>query len=44
MSLFTIQNVQGNWMWPALAVSYFISEYSDGLIPQKFIVLPQISP
>ncbi len=25
LSLLTIQNVAGNWMWPSLAVSYLIS-------------------
>lgn len=28
LSLLTIQNVSGNWMWPALAASYVISEFS----------------
>ncbi len=26
LSLLTIQNVRGSWMWPALGVSYLISE------------------
>lgn len=36
LSLLTIQNVSGNWMWPALAASYVISEFS---IPRKVVHL-----
>lgn len=34
LSLLTIQNVSGNWMWPALAASYVISEFS---VPRRVV-------
>lgn len=38
LSLLTIQNVSGSWVWPALAASYVISEFS-ALMQEKSIML-----